>query len=149
MAVNERTPNTLTKTLAAASVVEIGTGLALMFDPSLVAGLLLGEDVAGVGVLLGRCFGAALFALGLACWPSEQHSSSASAAFRAMVPYNGLIAAYLAYLGIVGHVRGLLLWPAVLLHAVVAGLLVWTWREERKIEAAKIRAEMSTKMRSK
>jgi hypothetical protein len=30
----------------------------------------------------------------------------------------------------------LLLWPAVALHAVVALLLVWTWRAERRTKAA-------------
>jgi hypothetical protein len=48
-----------------------------------------------------------------------------------MLTYNALIALYLAYLGTLGHLRGFLLWPAVALHAVVAALLVWTWRKER------------------
>ena len=50
-----------------------------------------------------------------------------SAAFRAMLIYNVLIAVYLAYLGTIGHAGGLLLWPGVALHAVVALVLVWTW----------------------
>jgi hypothetical protein len=60
----------------------------------------------------------------------EQRAESGSPAFRAMLTYNVLIALYLAYLGTVGHLRGVLLWPAVGLHAVVALLLVWTWRDE-------------------
>jgi hypothetical protein len=48
-----------------------------------------------------------------------------------MSTYNALIALYLAWLGIVGHMGGLLLWPAAALHAVVALLLLWTWRNER------------------
>ncbi len=119
------------KILAFASVVEVGTGLVLMIDPSIVVRLLLGTEVSDVGTLLGRCFGIALLALGLACWPSRQRAESGSAAFRAMLTYNALIALYLAFLGTVGHLGGLLLWPAVALHAVVALLLVWTWRGER------------------
>jgi Ca2+/Na+ antiporter len=123
--------NTLRKILAFAAVVEIGTGLALMIDPALVVALLLGADVSGVGIPLGRCFGIALLALGLACWSSRQRAESDPPAFSAMLVYNALIALYLAYLGTVGHLGGLLLWPGVALHAVVALLLVWTWHNER------------------
>ena len=49
-----------------------------------------------------------------------------------MLIYNALIALYLAYLYVVGHLGGALLWPGVALHAVVALLLVWTWRDERR-----------------
>ena len=52
-----------------------------------------------------------------------------------MLIYNVLIALYLAHLGKVGHLGGLLLWPGVALHAVVALLLVWTWRDERRTTA--------------
>jgi len=116
--------------LAFASVVEAGTGLVLMIDPALVVKLLLGADVSGVGIPLGRCFGIALLVLGLACWPSRQRSENSAPALRAMLTYNLLIALYLAYLGTAGHLGGLLLWPGVALHAVVALLLVWIWRNE-------------------
>ena len=123
---------TLRKILAFAAVVEVGTGLVLMIDPATVVVLLLGAEASGAGTLLGRCFGIALLAVGLACWPGRQRAESGSPAFRAMLTYNVLIAVYLAYLGTVGHLGGLLLWPGVALHAVVALLLVWTWREERQ-----------------
>ena len=118
------------KILGFASVVEVGTGLVLLIDPAIVVTLLLGAEVSGVGTLLGRCFGIALLALGLACWPSRQRAESGAPAFRAMLIYNVLIALYLAYLGTVAHLGGLLLWPVVALHAVVALLLVCTWRNE-------------------
>ena len=51
------------------------------------------------------------------------------AAFRGMLTYNAAIAIYLGYLGVFEHLDGLLLWPAVLLHAIVALLLLWTLRE--------------------
>ena len=38
-----------------------------------------------------------------------------------------LIALFLAYLGAVEHVRGLLLWPAVAPHAIVALMLAGSW----------------------
>ena len=48
-----------------------------------------------------------------------------------MLFYNVLIASYLAWLGAIGHREGLLLWPAVALHAVVALLLVKAWGDVR------------------
>ena len=120
------------KVLAFAAFVEVSIGLVLMIDPAIVVTLLLGTEVSAAGTLLGRCFGIALLALGLACWPGRQGAASNSSAVRAMLTYNALIALYLAFLGTVGHQRGLLLWPGVALHAVVALLLVWTRRDERR-----------------
>ena len=120
--------------LGFAAIMEVGTGLLLMIDPVIVVWLLMGVDVAGVGILLGRCFGIALVALGLACWPSGPRAPIKSPAFRAMFTYNALIALYLAYLRVVGHQGGLLLWPAILLHALVALLLVWMWRRYERLK---------------
>jgi hypothetical protein len=119
------------KVLVVAAVAELATGVALMIDPAIVVALLLGADLAGVGVAVGRCFGIALLALGLACWPGRERSESASPAARAMLIYNALIALYLAFLGMVGHMTGVLLWPGAALHAVLALLLAATWRDRR------------------
>ena len=123
---SETSHNTLAKILAFATFVEVGTGLVLMVDPAIVVTLLLGVGVSGAGILLGRCFGIALLALGLACWPIRQRAERGSPAFRGMLIYNALIALYLAYLDTVGHLGGSL-WPAVALHAVVALLLARAW----------------------
>ena len=120
------------RTLAFAAVVELGTGFVMMIDPLRLAQLLLGEEISGAGALLGRCFGIALFAQGLACWPNRERCAEGSLpAFRSMLTYNALIALYLAYLGTVGRAGGVLLWPAVAVHAVVGLLLAWTWRPRR------------------
>ena len=125
---NDRGPNTLTKTLAFAVVSEVATGLALIFKPALVVKLLLGVDASGMEMVIARCLGIGLFGLSFACWPDTQKSVSTTAAFRGMLLYNALMAAYLAYLGAIGHVGGLLLWPSVALHAVVAGLMIRSMR---------------------
>ncbi len=132
---SETSRNSLRNILAFAAAVEVGTGLVLMIDPTIVVTLLLGTEVASAGTLLGRFFGIALLALGLGCWPSWQRGESAWQAFRAMLIYNVLIALYLAYLGTAGHVGGLLLWPGVALHAVVALLLMSTCRGKPRIGA--------------
>jgi len=55
------------KLLAFAAIAEAATGVALMLVPSLVGRLLLGAELAGVAVVIGRVTGIALFALGIAC----------------------------------------------------------------------------------
>jgi len=40
-----------------------------------------------------------------------------------MLVYSGAITLYLAYVGLVGAASGVLLWPAVALHAVLTALL--------------------------
>lgn len=123
----------LKKTLTFASIVEVATGLALMIDPRFVVALLVGPNTPVEDIPMGRLPGIAIFALGLACWPSGSHAESGSPAFRGMLAYNVLIALFLVYLFKVGHLGGVLLWPAVVLHAAVALLLIWTWHTDRRI----------------
>jgi len=122
---NEANHITLRKILVFAAIVEIGTGLVLMADPVFVVAWLIGMPLTGAGVAAGRCFGIALLALGLACLPSRRQEDARSRAVKAMSAYNALVALYLGYLGVVGHASGVLLWPAVVLHASVAMALVW------------------------
>jgi hypothetical protein len=123
----------MNRILAFAAVVEIGTGVVLMVDPDIVVRLLLGVEIYGVAVALGRCFGAALLGLGLASWPGRGGAGSAGGAVCGMLAYNALVATYLAFLGAARHLAGPLLWPAVLLHAVVAVLLLVAWVRERAV----------------
>jgi predicted cobalt transporter CbtA len=58
---------TLRRLLAFCAVVEIGTGIALMIAPEMVAALLVRAQITELATLLGRCMGIALIALGLAC----------------------------------------------------------------------------------
>ena len=122
---------TLRKILAFSSLAEGGTALLLMFDPALVVKLLVGADVTAIAVVVGRCFGITLLALSVACWPGRGQAGGDSPAARGMLLYNALIALFLAYLFVAEHMSGILLWPAVVLHAAVALLLVWTWRDAR------------------
>jgi hypothetical protein len=114
------------RTLGFSAIAEAVTGLAALAAPALVASLLLGAELSAVGIAVVRCFGVALLGLGIACWPGVH----GHAPFRALLTYNALIALYLAYVGTAGQMDGLLLWPAVGLHAAVALLLVWTRSEK-------------------
>jgi len=102
-------------------VAEGATGLAVMLAPGLVAQLILGADVAGAGVAYGRLLGVSLLALVIACWPHGD--GIPRPALHAVLAYNLLAALYLAWLGVAHHSMGILLWPAVAEHALVAALL--------------------------
>ena len=113
----------LVNVLAFSAIAELTTGLALLALPDVLVTLLLAPVTSAMVVQVARVAGIALIALGLACWPSSHRTGDA--AFRALLTYNLLVAAYLAYLGVAQHLSGLLLWPVVGLHTVVAGLLLY------------------------
>ena len=113
------------KLLALAAVAEAATGLALLVDPAIMARLLLGiDDLTGGAVVIARVTGIALIGLGLSCWPG-------STALAGMLTYSGGVALYLALVGLGGEWVGVLLWPAVGLHAVLTGLLALAWVRNR------------------
>jgi hypothetical protein len=120
------------RVLIFAAVSEAATGLALLVVPSLVGWLLLGEELTGVSIPVARVVGMALIALGLACWPSSEATGNPTRAVRAMLCYSLLVTLYLAYLGIGGEWVGILLWPAVAIHALLTTLLVRTWLKDRQ-----------------
>ena len=106
--------------LTLAAVAEAATGLALLIVPSLVGHLLLGTELTGVAVPVGRVLGIALIALGVTCWPGRTPLCG-------MLTYSLLTTAFLAYVGIRGDWVGPLLWPAVVVHAVMMILLGRAW----------------------
>ena len=105
------------KILVFAAVSEAATGLALLIVPSLVGRLLLGEELTGVAIPVARVLGIALIALGVACWPGTP--------LLGMLTYSAAVTLYLAYVGLAGGLTGILLWPAVVVHATLTGLLSW------------------------
>ena len=108
--------------LAFAAIAEAATGLALLVVPSLVGRLLFGAELSGVAIPVARVLGIALIGLGIACWPGV-----ASRALCGMLTYSAAVTLYLSYLGIRGEWVGPLLWPAVVVHAVLTLLLVRAW----------------------
>lgn len=108
------------KVLAFSAAVEGATGLALVVVPAVVSRLLLGDDLPALGSIVARCFGIALVALSLAVWPGVVQVAQAA---RAMLLYNTGLAIYLAWLGTAGQAGGPALWPAAVIHALIAILL--------------------------
>jgi hypothetical protein len=111
-------------------VIELGAGLALLALPSTTAVLLLGVPLeVPAGVTVARVAGVALLALSVACWLArgDNQSRSARGLVAGRVLYNVGVAFILVAAGIPFHLVGVALWPAVLLHALLATLLVRAW----------------------
>ena len=106
----------MNRSLRLAAAIESATGVALMAVPTVVVWLLLGGEISGAGIPLGRVAGFGLLSLGIACWPGRGPADNAAPALRAMLTYNSLATLYLLYLGIGREWVGPLLWPAVALH---------------------------------
>ena len=120
------------KVLALAAAAEAGTGLLLLAWPSLVVRLLFGADISGIGVVMSRIAGIALIGLGVACWPSN----SASQPLNGMLTYSTLAMLYLTYISVRGEFAGVLLWPAVVAHAILSAFLVRARFKSEKTTAA-------------
>lgn len=103
------------RVLVVAAIAEIATGVGLLLVPSTLGQLLLGTAFTGLVVTVARLAGIALISLGVACWPGTP--------LAGMLIYNAGAAVYLAYLGLADRLIGPLLWPAVILHAILAVLL--------------------------
>ena len=105
--------------LALAGAAEAGTGLLLLLWPAIVVRMLFGAEIDGAGVIMSRLAGIALIGLGVACWPGNDTRWPV----YGMLTYTVLVMIYLAVVGLNGH-AGILLWPAVVAHAILAVLLL-------------------------
>ena len=106
------------------AIVEILTGLVLLAAPLFVIGLLLGEGLGSTGVAVARVLGIGLLSVGVAGW--ESHGQDLRFAPRAgLCVYNVGAAIVLVIVGTRGGMNGLLLWPTVVLHALIGTMMLW------------------------
>jgi hypothetical protein len=110
------------RVIAIASILEGATGIALLVTPSLVVSLLFDAEPSDLAAIIGRIAGIALLSLAIACWPDVQPKRGVKP-YGAMLAYNALTASMLAWVGLTRDPSGFLLWPTVLLHAILAILL--------------------------
>ena len=107
------------------ALIEVGAGICLLLLPALSLTLLLGlETPAGETKFVARVAGSALLALGVASWMMRDEADGAAPRgfLTGMSVYNAAAAILFAYAAIGLKMTGLLLWPVVLLHAIMA---VW------------------------
>ena len=103
------------------SAIEAATGVALIAVPVVVGRLLLGIELPGSGIAVARVAGFGLLALGVGCWPKGDAATGQS--IRALFIYNLLAGLFLGYLRVGGGFSGFLLWPASVVHVILALLL--------------------------
>ena len=104
---------------------ETGVGLTMLVSPPLVARFLLGVTLdAPAALIVGRIAGAALLSLGGACWLARDDGRSRArrGLIAATLLYNCAAVAVLGNAAMSVRLVGVLMWPAVALHAVLA---VW------------------------
>jgi hypothetical protein len=114
--------------LTIAAIGEALTGLALLAYPPIVVRVLFGTEIGGVGIVMSRIAGIALTGLGVACWPSRTGLQS----LYGMLTYSTLAMLYLIVVGMRGSTVGPLLWPAVVVHGILAVLLVRVQFKEQR-----------------
>lgn len=109
--------------LIATAVIELATGAALLIAPSLTAAVLIGEALGSpTSLVVGRIGGAALLAIGLSCWRGSKTNNRdvAIALLVGLLAYNSLVPILLAHAAVVSGLNGIGLWPAVILHSLLA-----------------------------
>jgi hypothetical protein len=105
------------------AVIEIGAGLALLCFPSTTVTLLVGAPLeAPAAFTVARVGGAGLLALGVACWLArcDTQSRAARGLVAAVLLYDVAAIVILAFAGIGFGLHGAVLWPAVVLHALMS-----------------------------
>jgi hypothetical protein len=95
------------------------------YSPSRLFAVLLGLDHATVdAIFVGRLAGAALLAIGVASWIARTDTRTPAhlGLLTGILIYNAAATLLLAYAGAILKMVGVLLWPAVAAHAILA---VW------------------------
>ncbi len=113
------------KLLIVTAFAEAATGLMLLVSPPLVGAFLLGASLdLPADLIVGRIAGAALLSLGVACWLARDDGRSLAlrGLIAAMLLYNCAAGAVLGQAVAGAKLVGVLMWPAVALHA---GLALW------------------------
>jgi hypothetical protein len=111
--------------LLVTALVEAATGLCLLFLPAVLFIVLLGlEHAAADTIFVGRLAGAAVLAIGTASWVARADARTPAqlGLLIGVLIYDAAAAMLLAFAGLILKMNGVLLWPAVAIHAILA---VW------------------------
>jgi hypothetical protein len=111
--------------LLVTALVETATGLGLLILPAVLFASLLGLEQATVdAIFVGRLAGAALLAIGVASWMARNDTLTPAqlGLLTGLLIYNAAASGLFAFARLVLKMSGVMLWPAVVLHAI---LMVW------------------------
>jgi hypothetical protein len=120
--------------LMVTALVEVGAGVLLLFVPAVPLALLLGVEEAGLEALLvARVAGVALLAIGVSSWLARKGEPSAAEVglLTGILIYDVGAAALLTWAGAGLGMAGPGLWPAVVMHSVLAVWCMLSFRRRR------------------
>jgi hypothetical protein len=106
-----------------AAWLEIVVGGVCLTAPAVPCLLLFAAKPDGVAIILARFAGIGLFTLGISCLPSKA-TGTRQRAILGLFVFNLGVAVLFVWVGVATTLRGVLLWPAVALHAVIAAALL-------------------------
>ena len=109
--------------LLVTAFLEMGAGVPLLFVPAVPLALLLGVgEAASEALLIARITGAALVGIGVASgWTrADEPNDSQFGLLLGILIYDGAAAVLLVYANLGLGMRGMALWPAVVVHAALA-----------------------------
>ena len=113
--------------LLLAAWVEIIVGASFVLASNGQSQLVFGATTEGTGTLFARLAGIGLIALGLACLPSNV-AGTQRIAVRGLFIFNVAATIFFAWVAVATTFRGIVLWPVVILHAVLAIVLALVLR---------------------
>jgi hypothetical protein len=108
--------------LTATAAIELATGAALLTAPSFPVRLLLGEALgSAASIFVGRVGGAALIAIAVTCWLEREAKPTGSRGLLVgLLIYNIAVPMLLVHATMANRMHGIILWPAVVLHLLLA-----------------------------
>ena len=106
-----------------AAWLEVIVGISVVTIPYAACRMLFGVTPEGVAILLARFAGVALLGLGIGCLPSKITGPSRSAVVG-LLTFNVGATVFFVWVVYATSFRGVLLWPAGLLHAVISVALL-------------------------
>ncbi len=122
------------------SVVEVFVGLALLGAPSLVVSILVGPQLTEpAAIAIARVAGVALLAIGISCWLArkDSHRPAARGLIVGLLVYDVSVILILLAARFATGLVGIGLWPAVILHSVLA---IWSFLCLRKPDPSAVAA---------
>jgi len=109
--------------VGASAWVEIIVGALFLAAPDVLCLLVFGVKPEAIAMPLGRFAGIALIALGIACLHSRDTGSRRNVALD-LFAFNVGVAILFVWVGVTTALHGILLWPAVILHAIIGSALL-------------------------
>jgi hypothetical protein len=112
-----------------AAWLEIIVGASFLLVLNTQSKFIFGATPEGIGDPWARFAGVALIGLGIACLPSK-FEGTRQGAVRGLLVFNIGATIFFAWVAVATTFRGVMLWPVVILHAVISIALALSLRHE-------------------